>query len=76
MNGFVCEYMCHPKKYSKKAFSTLHKIVAYPQSNIDEILSVMEDAKIDYIPVIKSPWCKKIIGFLKKNELKTKNFNA
>ena len=46
------------------------KIVAYPQNDIRDIAKIMKDNKIDCIPVLFSPWNKKLIGFVELNKIR------
>lgn len=44
-------------------------VLAYPKSDIKEILKIMKSLKLTSIPVVKNPWNKKLIGYLKKDEI-------
>jgi len=39
-------------------------IVAYPNSDINKICEIMELFKLDYIPIVRNPWNKVLIGFV------------
>lgn len=39
-------------------------VVAYPTTRISEIYDAMLVLKIDYIPIVKTPWHKVLIGFI------------
>ncbi len=45
-------------------------VVAYPATSIFEILDVMEVLKQEYIPIVKSPWNKILLGFISYKEIK------
>ena len=45
-------------------------VVAYPTTNIFEILDVMEVLKQEYIPIVKSPWNKVLLGFISYKRIK------
>jgi predicted transcriptional regulator len=45
------------------------KIFAYPQSDVREVARIMQDTKMDCIPVVFSPWNKKLVGFLELNKI-------
>lgn len=47
----------------------LAKIVAYPQSDVRAVARIMRDIKMDCIPVVFSPWNKKLVGFLELNKI-------
>lgn len=44
-------------------------VLAYPKSDINEILKIMKSLKLTSIPVVKNPWNKKLIGYLKRDEI-------
>lgn len=39
-------------------------IIAYPESDINEIYSIMTSLGLKRIPVAKTPWNKKLMGFI------------
>lgn len=39
-------------------------IIAYPESDINEVYSIMTNLGLKCIPVVKSPWSKKLMGFV------------
>ncbi len=41
-----------------------HGIIAYPDSDLDEIYSIMKSLSLHYIPIVKNPWDRKLMGFL------------
>lgn len=45
-------------------------IFAYPQNNVREIAKIMTDIRIDCLPVLASPWNKKLTGFIKLSQIK------
>lgn len=44
-------------------------IIAYPESDINEIYSIMRNLGLKRIPVVKNPWNKKLMGFVDINSL-------
>lgn len=51
----------------KKKFSS---IVAYPQNDVRELARIMTDIRIDCMPVMFSPWNKKLVGFIELNKIR------
>ncbi len=45
-------------------------IVAYPQNSISVIANIMKEVNLQSIPVLESPWNKKIIGIIKYDTIK------
>lgn len=45
------------------------RIIAYPDSDIQEILAIMKCLKLNVVPVAKNPWNKELIGYLKKSDI-------
>ncbi len=45
------------------------KIVAYPESDIDEIYAIMLCLGMKSIPIVKNPWNKKLMGYLNFHKL-------
>lgn len=39
-------------------------IVAYPESDIQEVYSIMKNLGIKCVPIVKNPWNKRLMGFL------------
>ncbi len=46
-----------------------YKIIAYPDSDLKEILSIMDALQIDYVPIVKHPWKKELVKVMDKNEI-------
>lgn len=44
-------------------------IVAYPQNNVRELARIMRDIKVERLPVLFSPWDKKLVGFIEFNKI-------
>lgn len=58
------------KNVLKKMFGNeLAKMVAYPQNDVREVARIMKDIKLECIPVVSSPWNKKLIGCLELNKI-------
>lgn len=47
------------------------KIIAYPHSDLDEILSIMKALKLEYVSIAKHPWNKELIGIMEKHDIET-----
>lgn len=67
-NVRVSEFMSNSGSLSKM-FDGLTRIVAYPQNDVREIARIMMDIKIDRMPVLFSPWNKKLVGFIELNKI-------
>ena len=52
------------------AGSSSATIVAYPQNSISVIANIMKEVNLQSIPVLESPWNKKIIGIIKYDTIK------
>lgn len=66
----VCEFMSrefNEQKAAKKKFSS---IVAYQQNDVREIAKIMSDIRVDSLPVLLSPWNKKLVGIIELNKIK------
>lgn len=66
----VSEFMSrkiHEQKITKKGFSN---IVAYPQNDVRELARIMTDIRIECLPVLSSPWNKKLVGFIELNKIR------
>ena len=81
IKGFVTKDMIdNIKQFSLKRLQFLKKetpigeiagiIQVYPGNNMAEALKIMQTMNMKYLPVCKSPYEKKLIGFI-KNETKT-----
>lgn len=44
-------------------------VIAYPESDITEIYSIMTSLGIKHIPIVQNPWNKKLMGFIDIKEL-------
>lgn len=65
----VSEYMSHKNSVRKIVEDGFSKVFAYPQNDAREVAKIMMDIKIDKIPVLFSPWNKKLVGFIELNKL-------
>ena len=65
----VSEFMSRKSSVQKMVEKGFAKIFAYPQSDAREVAMIMRDIKIDCMPVIFSPWDKKLVGFVELNKL-------
>lgn len=67
----VCDYMSRQncvRKFVEKGFS---KIFAYPQNDAREVARIMKDINIDCIPVLCSPWDRKLIGVIELRKIRS-----
>lgn len=55
--------------YITKGYSEA-SVVAYPQNSISVIAKIMKEIDLATIPVMESPWNKKIIGIIKYDMIK------
>jgi predicted transcriptional regulator len=69
VSDFMSKRTCLSKR--KINCNSFCSIVAYPQNFVKDIAKVMQDVKIDCIPVIFSPWNKRQIGFIELKEIKS-----
>lgn len=71
MNGQrVSEFMSRKvgeQKFAKKKFLS---VVAYPQNDVRELAKIMRDIRIDILPVLVSPWNRKLAGFIEFNKIR------
>ncbi len=44
-------------------------VMAYPESDINEVYSIMKNLGLKIVPVVKNPWNKKLMGFINKHQL-------
>ena len=65
----VCELMSHKSSMQKMMEIGFSKIFAYPQNDAREVARIMADIKIDCVPVLFSPWDKKLVGFFELNKV-------
>lgn len=47
-----------------------NSVFAYPNNNVNDIARIMKDIHVDYLPVLKSPCEKILIGFIEFNNIK------
>lgn len=66
VSEFMSREVCD-QKISKNKFVS---IVAYPQNNVRELAKIMRDIKVECLPVLFSPWNKKLIGFIELNKIR------
>lgn len=66
----VSEFMSRKNSAQKFTANEFSKVVAYPQNDARDIAKIMTDIKIDCIPVVFSPWNKKLIGFIELNKIR------
>lgn len=67
----VREFMSHKTCGQKMPNNGNSNVFAYPQNDVRELARIMMDIRIDCMPVLSSPWDKKLIGFIELNKIKT-----
>lgn len=65
----VSEFMSHDICEQKMPKNKFTSIVAYPQNNVRELARIMTDIKIERLPVLFSPWDRKLVGFIELNKI-------
>ena len=65
----VSKFMSTKNVLQQMFGNELVKIVAYPQNDVREVARIMKDINLDCIPVVFSPWNKKLVGFLELNKI-------
>ncbi len=55
----------HKKIIQKSDF----KVIAYPESDIQDVLMIMNSLKLTSLPVAENPWNKRLVGFVEKNSI-------
>lgn len=65
----VSEFMSRKIGEQKNAKSKFLSIVAYPQNDARELAKIMKDVRVECLPVLFSPWNRKLIGFIELNKL-------
>ena len=65
----VCEFMSRKTSVQKFVENGISRIFAYPQNDVREVARIMNDINIDYMPVLFSPWNKKLVGFIELNKI-------
>ncbi len=66
----VCDFMSHGnsvKQFFKKKFN---KVFTYPQNDVREVAQIMADINTDSLPVLLSPWNKKLVGYIELKKIK------
>lgn len=66
----VSEFMSREICAHKNVPEGMQKVFAYPQNNVRELAKIMNDIKIECMPVLFSPWNKKRIGFIELNKIR------
>lgn len=65
----VSEFMSREISERKVTRKQTANIVAYPQNDVRELAKIMMDIRIDCLPVVFSPWNRKLIGFIELNKI-------
>ena len=63
---------CSDSELSNCEKKSEFSVVAYPESDIKEVLNIMNSLKITSIPVIENPWNKNFIGYMDKSSIQKK----
>ncbi|MFA7658867.1 MAG: hypothetical protein WCY19_05490 [Candidatus Gastranaerophilaceae bacterium] len=66
----VSEFMSRKLCEQKITQNQFTNIVAYPQNDARELARIMTDIRIECLPVLFSPWNRKLIGFIELNKIK------
>lgn len=66
----VREFMSREIREQKISKSKYQSIAAYPQNDVRELARIMTDIRIDCLPVLFSPWNKKVVGFIELNKIR------
>lgn len=66
----VSEFMSRKICDRKKAVNEQGRVFAYPQNDVKELAKIMRDIRIDYVPVLSSPWNRKLVGFIELNKIR------
>lgn len=60
----VADFMTRNLTTQKNTGRSFLKVFVYPQNDLREVARIMSDIKIDKLPVLFSPWNRKLIGFI------------
>lgn len=66
----VSEFMSREIREHKKTKNEFTSVVAYPQNDVRELARIMKDIRIECLPVLFSPWNKKLVGFIELNKIR------
>lgn len=66
----VSEFMSHDVCEQEIPKTNFYSVVAYPQNNVRELAKIMRDINIERLPVLFSPWDKKLVGFIEFNKIR------
>lgn len=66
----VSDFMSRGIRERKFSTGNLATIVAYPQNDVRELAKIMTDIRVEFLPVMFSPWKKKQIGFIELNKIR------
>lgn len=66
----VSDFMSRKIREQKNSLKKFTSIVAYPQNNVIELAKIMKDIRIECLPVLLSPWNKKLVGFIELNNIR------
>lgn len=66
----VREFMSRGFREQKFLKPNYQSVVAYPQNNVRELAKIMNDIRMESLPVLSSPWNKKIVGVIELNKIK------
>lgn len=66
VSEFMSRDICERKFSQTKPIN----IVAYPQNDARELAKIMMDVRIDCLPVLFSPWNRKVVGFIELNKIR------
>lgn len=66
----VSEFMSRKIDEQKNSKNKFLSVVAYPQNDVRELARIMMDIKIESLPVLFSPWNRKLVGFIELNKIR------
>ena len=66
----VSEFMSRQVRERKNTNNQFFSIAAYPQNDVRQLARIMNDIKIERLPVLFSPWNKKLVGFIEFNKIR------
>lgn len=66
----VSEFMSREIQEQKSIKNKFGKIVVYPQNDVRELAKIMKDIRVESLPVLFSPWNKKLVGFIELSKIR------
>lgn len=69
----VSDFMSREIREQKRDKTRFTSIVAYPQNDARQLAKIMTDIRIDCLPVLFSPWNRKLVGFIELKKIRVLN---